>query len=83
MTDLRSAPFAGDSQSTSAPRRGRGQKAPLTSEAAVYDCAVAALARSAKTVSQLRRQLRRRVEPGAAGEALIDAALGRGSKGKG
>lgn len=60
-----------------AARRGRGQKALLTSEPAVYECAVAALTRSTKTVAQLRRQLRRRVEPGTAGEALIDAALAR------
>jgi len=58
-------------------RRAPRQKAVLTSEAAVYDYAIAALTRSAKTVAQLRRQLRRRVEPGAAGEALIDAAVAR------
>jgi regulatory protein len=81
MTDFCSPPFssAGETEEarTAPARRGRGQKAPLTSEAAVYDCAVAALGRSAKTVAQLQRQLRRRVEPGAAGEALIAAALGR------
>ncbi len=67
----------GGAAAPAAPRRGRGQKALLTTEPAVYDCAVAALSRSAKTVAQLRRQLRRRIEPGAAGEALIDAALAR------
>lgn len=82
MTDFRSTPHTsagatGENRTAPAARRGRGQKALLKSESAVYDCAVAALARSAKTAAQLRRQLRRRVEPGATGEALIEAALVR------
>lgn len=56
---------------------GRGKKALLTTEAAVYECAVSALSRRAKTVDQLRRQLRPRVEPGEAGAAFIEAALTR------
>ncbi len=56
---------------------GRRAKVLLSSEQAVYDCAVAALARSAKTVAQLRQRLRQRTIPGAEGEALIDAAIAR------
>lgn len=56
---------------------GRRTKVLLTTEQAVYDCAVAALARSAKTVAQLRQRLRQRTAPGEAGEALIDAAIAR------
>lgn len=68
MADFRRPPAAS---------AGRRAKVLLTSEQAVYDCAVAALGRSAKTVAQLRQRLRQRTAPGAAGEALIDAAIAR------
>jgi len=71
-TDTPASPSA-----PAARKRGRGQKAPLTSEQAVYEYAVSSLARRAKTVVQLRRVLRPRVEPGEAGAAFIEAAIGR------
>jgi regulatory protein len=56
---------------------GRAAPAPLSTAQAVYDYAVGRLARSAQTAAALRRALRRRVEPGTAGEALIEEALQR------
>lgn len=67
----------GDSTPRPAGRRGRSAKTVLVTEQAVYDCAVALLARSAKTVAQLRQRLRQRTAPGTPGEALIDAAIAR------
>jgi regulatory protein len=56
---------------------GRGKKALLNTESAVYEYAVSALSRRSKTVSLLRRQLRQRVEPGDAGTTFIESALTR------
>jgi regulatory protein len=72
-------PSGTDSQagSPAATPRGRGKRPPLSTEQAVYEYAVSALSRRAKTVAQLRRQLRQRVEPGEAGAAFIETALAR------
>lgn len=79
MADFRRPPTAAADPASTRPtaQRGRREKAKLESEQAVYDHAVASLARSAKTVAQLRRQLRQRTPPGELGEALIDAVITR------
>lgn len=57
------------------PRKSR-QKEPLT-EQALYEYAVGALARRMRTVSELHRLMRTRVEPGESGEAKISAVISR------
>jgi regulatory protein len=49
---------------------------PLT-EAALFDYATASLGRRAQTVSELKRKLRTRVEPGEAGEQKIAAVVAK------
>ncbi len=47
-----------------------------TADAAVlYEYAVGALARKMRSVAELKRLLRRRIEPGDAGEALVEAVI--------
>lgn len=57
------------------PRRPRTRE-PLT-EDALYEYAVQALARRMRTVAELRRLMRTRVEPGEPGEAKIAAVIAR------
>lgn len=57
-------------------RSGRPAPPPLD-ERQLYDYAVGQLARQMRTVAQLKRLMRGRVEPGPEGEAHIDAALER------
>ena len=57
------------------PRKSRNQE-PLT-EAALYECAVGALARRMRTVAELRRLMRTRVEPGESGETKMTAVIAR------
>ena len=59
-----------------------GKKKPRTppeplAEAALYDYAVAALGRRPRTVAELKRLMRTRVEPGEPGEAKMDAVVAR------
>ncbi len=46
-------------------------------EAALYQYAVAALARQMRTVAELKRLMSRRVEPGEAGESKVAAVVAR------
>ena len=57
-----------------ASKRARKEKAPLEVEA-LYEVAVRALARKMRTVSELKRLLRARVEPGEPGEIKVAAVL--------
>jgi regulatory protein len=53
------------------------KKPPPLDEAALYQYAVAALARQMRTVAELKRLMRRRVEPGEAGESKVAAVVTR------
>jgi regulatory protein len=57
------------------PRKSRNQE-PLT-ESALYEYAVGALARRMRTVAELRRLMRTRVEPGEPGETKMAAVIAR------
>jgi regulatory protein len=57
---------------------GRARKQPaLLNEAGLHEYAIKALGRSMRTESELRRLMKARVEPGAQGEAVIDAVIAR------
>jgi regulatory protein len=58
------------------PFRAKKRPEPL-SEAALYDYAVDALGRRMRTVAELTRLMRRRVEPGETGQAKISAVITR------
>jgi regulatory protein len=58
------------------PVRARKNPQPLD-EAALYQYAVAALTRQMRTVAELKRLMRRRVEPGEVGEGKVDAVVMR------
>ena len=58
------------------PFKSSKPKAPLN-EAGLYDYALKALGRSMRTESELRRQMRQRVEPGESGEAIITTVITR------
>ncbi len=51
--------------------------APLLDESALYDYAVKLLGQQMRTVAELKRLLRRRVEPGEAGAAALAAVVAR------
>ena len=51
--------------------------APPLDESALYDYAVKLLGQQMRTVAELKRLLRRRVEPGEVGEAALAAVVGR------
>jgi regulatory protein len=50
-------------------------KKKISDEAALYEYAVRALGRRMRSVAELKRLLRQRVEEGAAGEALVEAVV--------
>jgi regulatory protein len=52
-------------------------KKKITDEAALYEYAVGALGRRMRSVAELKRLLRQRVEEGAAGEALVEGVVSR------
>ena|SRR5271165_2698320 len=57
---------------------GRAKKKPaLLDESALYDYAVVALGRRMRTVAELKRLMKSRVEPGEGGAARMDAAIAR------
>jgi regulatory protein len=56
--------------------RARKPVAPLD-EGSLYDYAVKLLGQQMRTVAEVKRLLRRRVEPGEAGEAKVDAVVAR------
>ena len=56
--------------------RAKKQKQPLN-EAALYEYAIGALGRRMRTVAELKRLMRSRVEEGDPGEAKIDAIIAR------
>ncbi|MGC2163888.1 MAG: regulatory protein RecX [Silvibacterium sp.] len=56
--------------------RARKKSEPLN-EAALYEYAAGALGRRMRTVAELTRLMRKRVEPGESGQAKIDAVLAR------
>jgi regulatory protein len=56
--------------------RAPKQKQPLD-EAALYEYAIGALGRRMRTVAELKRQMRKRVEDGEAGEAKVEAVIAR------
>ncbi len=58
------------------PRKSRKPQEPLT-ESALYEYAVGALARRMRTVAELRRLMRTRVEPGEPGETKMAAVIAR------
>ena len=58
------------------PFRAKKKPEPLT-EAALYDYAVNALGRRMRTVAELTRLMRQRVEPGETGQAKINAVIAR------
>ena len=58
------------------PFQARKKPQPLD-EAALYQYAVAALARQMRTVAELKRLMSRRVEPGEAGESKVAAVVAR------
>lgn len=58
------------------PRKSRKPREPLT-ESGLYEYAVGALARRMRTVAELRRLMRTRVEPGETGEAKMAAVIDR------
>jgi regulatory protein len=58
------------------PFRARKKAEPLD-EAALYQYAVATLARQMRTVAELKRLMSRRVEPGETGEAKVAAVVAR------
>lgn len=49
----------------------------LSDEAALYDYAVTSLGRRMRTVAELKRLMRTRVEPGEPGAAIIEAVIAR------
>jgi regulatory protein len=49
----------------------------LSDEAALYDYAVTSLGRRMRTVAELKRLMRARVEPGEPGAAIIEAVIAR------
>lgn len=49
----------------------------LSDEATLYDYAVASLGRRMRTVAELKRLMRARVEPGESGTAIIEAVIAR------
>lgn len=51
--------------------------APPLDESALYDYAVKLLGQQMRTVAELKRLLRRRIEPGERGEAALAAVIGR------
>jgi regulatory protein len=53
------------------------QPAPPLDEPALYAWAVKLLGQQMRTVAELKRLLRRRVQPGPAGEAALSAVIGR------
>jgi regulatory protein len=57
-------------------RKSRKPQEPLT-EAALYDYAVAALGRRMRTVAELKRLMRTRVEPDETGHAKMDTVVAR------
>ena len=59
------------------PFSGKRKKSEPLSEAALYEYAVNALGRRMRTVAELSRLMRSRVEPGEHGKAKIDAVLVR------
>lgn len=54
---------------------GRGKK--LDTEALLYEYAVGALARRMRSVAELKRLLRRRVEPGELGDTLVELIIAK------
>lgn len=58
------------------PFRPKKKSEPLA-EAALYDYAVNALGRRMRTVAELTRLMRQRVEPGETGQAKIDSVIAR------
>ncbi|MGC8549931.1 MAG: regulatory protein RecX [Acidobacteriaceae bacterium] len=58
------------------PRKSRKPREPLT-EQALYEYAIGALARRMRTVAELRRLMRTRVEPGEPGETKMAAVIAR------
>lgn len=54
---------------------GRGKK--LDNEAQLYEYAVGALARRMRSVAEMKRLLRRRVDPGELGDALVELVIVR------
>ncbi|MGZ4818314.1 MAG: regulatory protein RecX [Terriglobales bacterium] len=54
---------------------GRGKK--LDTEAQLYEYAVGALARRMRSVAELKRLLRRRVEPGELGDTLVELIIAK------
>jgi len=56
--------------------RAKKQKQPLN-EAALYEYAIGALGRRMRTIAELKRLMRSRVEEGDPGEAKIDAIIAR------
>src|SRR5690348_5443066 len=58
------------------PFRAKKKPEPLA-EAALYDYAVNALGRRMRTVAELSRLMRQRVEPGESGQAKISAVIAR------
>ncbi len=56
--------------------RPKKQREPLT-ETALFDYAAASLGRRAQTVAELKRKLRRRVEPGDTGQQKISSVVGK------
>ena len=52
-------------------------KKKITEEPALYEYAVGALGRRMRSVAELKRLLRQRVEPGTAGESLVEAVVAR------
>ena len=59
------------------PFRHIKKKAAPLDEPALYECAVKALGRRTRTVAELKRLMRSRVEPGESGEAKIDQIIAR------
>jgi regulatory protein len=55
---------------------GRAPKK-IADEAALYEYAVAALGRRMRSIVELKRLLRNRVQPGESGEALVEAVVSR------
>jgi regulatory protein len=49
----------------------------ICGETALYEYAVASLGRKMRTVAELKRLMRARLEPGDSGEAVIDAVIAR------
>jgi regulatory protein len=52
-------------------------KKKISDEAALYEYAIGALGRRMRSVAELKRLLRQRVEEGASGEALVEAVVSR------